>query len=78
MARKREKPKAGRPTLEGEIGGGESKRVSVRLTDAHIATAEELGQGSVSAGVRAAIEVAGTARLDGARRKSSRTRGGVA
>lgn len=59
------KPSSGRPTLAGKVGGGESRRVSVRLTDALIAAAEELGDGSVSVGVRAAIEIAGVTRQDG-------------
>jgi hypothetical protein len=50
----------GRPTLKGEVGGGESRRVSVRLTDTHITTAEKLGDGSLSEGVRMALEFAKT------------------
>lgn len=50
------KTRRGRPTLDGEVGGGESKRVSVRLTDAQIAAAEGLGDGSISIGVRLALD----------------------
>lgn len=52
--------------------------MSVRLTDALLEAAEKLGDGSVSVGVRAAIELAGVTRPDGGRRKPSRIRGDVA
>lgn len=58
---KKGKVAGGRPTLTGEVGGGESRRVSVRLTDTHITTAEMLGDGSLSEGVRMALELANTA-----------------
>ncbi len=57
MTQKR-KHLGGRPTLRGEVGGGESRRVSVRLTDALIDAAERLGDGSLSEGVRMALAMA--------------------
>ena len=55
---KKRKLGGGRPTLTGEVGGGESMRVSVRLTDTHITTAKLLGDGRLSEGVRTALELA--------------------
>ena len=44
----------GRPRIDGT----DKKAQSVHLTAEHIATAKRLGDGNVSAGVRAALEMA--------------------